>query len=50
MQATRSDVGWLERTPDFIASLPIRAVIDAAKAIEIDPGRLLGGNRTKATS
>jgi DNA-binding XRE family transcriptional regulator len=34
-------VEFLEETPDFIESLPIKVVVDVARSLELDPGLLL---------
>lgn len=31
----------LERTPDFIETLPINVVVDIARTLDLDPGRLI---------
>ena len=31
----------IERTPDFIESMPIHAIVDIALALDLDPGRLV---------
>jgi transcriptional regulator with XRE-family HTH domain len=34
-------VEFLERTPDFIESLPLKVVVELARSLELDPGLLL---------
>lgn len=34
-------VEFLQRTPDFIESLPVNVVVDTARALDLDPGLLI---------